>query len=917
MTYRAGEVEVLLTVNDKDLSRADKNVEATGKKIEKNPLKVKADTADALERLDRVTDEAKKLVSKDVALQVNARIEGAEKNLDRTQKRLEYLRSVETELDVSADIRRAERSLSRIESQVDALKRARATMEVDVADEGARQKLRAVADYAGEAGSAGGEDAGENLASGIVGALASIPIAGAVVGIGYAAGQALREAFENGLQVEAGYDRLAALTGLSDMNALRVGRGAAEAYAAGFGESIESNMDLTRLAIQFDLIDAEATTQQSQKVVEGLAGIADVLGEDVQPVARAVTQLLRSGLARSAQEAFDILATGQREGVNLSEDLLDTLSEYASTFESIGLTGGQTLGLLNQGLQAGAPNTDFFADALRELGIRIREGDDATAGFLGQLGLLPDEMQRAFVEGGPAARDALDAIFDRLRDTDPVDRNRIAVGLLGTQFEDLQLDLSRIDLSNAEEQLDGVAGSAQRMFDTLADNDASKIEQARRSIEVAAQGIQGALASAFAEPLGDAADWIASNRGPVLQFFRDLVNGALDFGIAANTAVGDFVSGPLEQMVEGLKNARRIIAPFADTTELDELQDSMRAFGDSTDAGNEKLEEMRDRFNEFIDPQIILGELSDRSRDFASALDSITAAQDGSAEAATALGDQTRAAVDALYAQQTAATSAGQGQSELSELWRNGAGALSEQLRAMGLTELQTWQLIAAYAGIPESEITEILSNAPDEQSKVQALVDRVNTIPDGETTIYADTSPAEEAIRALRSSISAGATLGVAVATSGGIPRANGGPIIGPGGPRDDLVPVMASNGEHMLTAAEVRAAGGHGAIYRLRRMLADGALHLAGGGPVEKVPSATWQTAPPVEPGDVATYRVVAGQRIRVDGDRAEPARVDGDRAVIEIHHHGDNYSYDPSDIAREQREHLARALDAHGLG
>ena len=36
-----------------------------------------------------------------------------------------------------------------------------------------------------------------------------------------------------------------------------------------------------------------------------------------------------------------------------------------------------------------------------------------------------------------------------------------------------------------------------------------------------------------------------------------------------------------------------------------------------------------------------------------------------------------------------------------------------------------------------------------------------------------------------------------------------HGGTIHGPGGPRDDLVPVMASNGEYMLSKAAVDAAG------------------------------------------------------------------------------------------------------------
>lgn len=52
-------------------------------------------------------------------------------------------------------------------------------------------------------------------------------------------------------------------------------------------------------------------------------------------------------------------------------------------------------------------------------------------------------------------------------------------------------------------------------------------------------------------------------------------------------------------------------------------------------------------------------------------------------------------------------------------------------------------------------------------------------------------------------------------------VPMATGGAVIGPGGPTDDLVPIMGSNGEHMLTARDVRALGGQQAVYQMRRDL------------------------------------------------------------------------------------------------
>jgi hypothetical protein len=50
---------------------------------------------------------------------------------------------------------------------------------------------------------------------------------------------------------------------------------------------------------------------------------------------------------------------------------------------------------------------------------------------------------------------------------------------------------------------------------------------------------------------------------------------------------------------------------------------------------------------------------------------------------------------------------------------------------------------------------------------------------------------------------------------------HATGGPIRGPGTGTSDSVPAMLSTGEHVWTAAEVRKAGGHGAMEQMRRQV------------------------------------------------------------------------------------------------
>lgn len=67
-------------------------------------------------------------------------------------------------------------------------------------------------------------------------------------------------------------------------------------------------------------------------------------------------------------------------------------------------------------------------------------------------------------------------------------------------------------------------------------------------------------------------------------------------------------------------------------------------------------------------------------------------------------------------------------------------------------------------------------------------------------------------------------------------IRRAAGGPVFGPGTGTSDSIPAWLSNGEHVWTAREVAAAGGHAAMEEMRRAVVYGyaAKGFAGGGPV-----------------------------------------------------------------------------------
>jgi tape measure domain-containing protein len=65
---------------------------------------------------------------------------------------------------------------------------------------------------------------------------------------------------------------------------------------------------------------------------------------------------------------------------------------------------------------------------------------------------------------------------------------------------------------------------------------------------------------------------------------------------------------------------------------------------------------------------------------------------------------------------------------------------------------------------------------------------------------------------------------------------KAAGGPVTGPGGPRDDKIPAMLSDGEWVVDAGTVHKAGGFSAMRNLTRALRSGAPQYASGGGITK---------------------------------------------------------------------------------
>lgn len=333
-----------------------------------------------------------------------------------------------------------------------------------------------------------------------------------------------------------------ARTGLDAETAKRWATVAGEAYASNFGASVEENMASAEGALLAGLIDTSSSDRDVQDVIERLSTLQQILGEETPRIAQAAGQAIKTGLAGSATEALDLLAKGSQKGLNVSDDLLDTVTEYGTQFRKLGLDGKSSLGLLAQMLAGGARSTDLAADALKEFSIRAVDGSKTTAEGFKLIGLDAKAMAEDVSRGGDDAAGALDRTFQALAGvTDPLTRQQAAVALFGTQAEDLGDALAGIDLSKARQEFSDTAGTVDDAASSIADNNAAKVEEAKRAIETAMADVGAGLAEAFGPQFDELGTWISENRGPITEFVVGLGRGFLD----ALEAGATFASGVL------------------------------------------------------------------------------------------------------------------------------------------------------------------------------------------------------------------------------------------------------------------------------------------------------------------------------------------------------------------------------------
>ncbi|NJL55122.1 hypothetical protein HC928_07995, partial [bacterium] len=144
--------------------------------------------------------------------------------------------------------------------------------------------------------------------------------------------------------------------GVTGERATELGEVAKDVFANNFGESIQ---DAASKVAEIDRQMGEfiSSNEELSSVTQGVQSIADAFDSDFNTVATAATALMDQ-LGLSSTEALDFIAKGFQDGLNNSDDFLETIGEYSIQFGEAGYEANEFYSILQTGAQAGLLGTD-------------------------------------------------------------------------------------------------------------------------------------------------------------------------------------------------------------------------------------------------------------------------------------------------------------------------------------------------------------------------------------------------------------------------------------------------------------------------------------------------------------------------------------------------------------------------------
>ena len=316
-------------------------------------------------------------------------------------------------------------------------------------------------------------------------------------------------------------------------------------YANNYGEDFQDIADSMALVTKSM---GDMSDDQLQSITESAYALQDVFGFDISESVRSA-QMMVDQFGISGESAFNLIAQGAQAGLDKNGDFLDSINEYSVQFAQLGLDATDMFNIFNAGAQSGAISIDKVGDAVKELGITVKDGTATDA--LEALGLNAEETAAAFARGGKDAFYAFLDVNEALSALeDPLQQNTLGVQLYGSMWEDLGAEAvtALANYGDAFNEMTDTMGSIKEVkYDDLG----SMFEELKRNVELlllplgdALMPLLGDLLDAckpLVDTLGDSLAPIFEKIGEILTILAEPLGTLIEF-------VGELI-GPLLELV--------------------------------------------------------------------------------------------------------------------------------------------------------------------------------------------------------------------------------------------------------------------------------------------------------------------------------------------------------------------------------
>lgn len=302
-------------------------------------------------------------------------------------------------------------------------------------------------------------------------------------------------------------------------------------YKAGYGDDLQDVADKLGLVVQN--ID-ESDPEKIKDITEKAMALSNTFGSDFEENLRGVNALMTS-MGTTADEAFDLIATGSQNGLDKSHELTDNLAEYTQIWAQAGFSAEEMFSILQNGVDSGAYNLDKVNDVVKEIAISITDGrlsenidsfSDKTAAIF-----------TSFKNGSATQKDVFDSMINDLNESSNLaDKLATASDNWSALGEDNSMAVISA-LNNVNDTYKNVEGTMQEINDIQYQDVGSQIETLGRQFEI---DILQPIVEDVTPSIESVITWVSEHLPVVTTALAGLTGGFVTFKAA--TAAGNFIA---------------------------------------------------------------------------------------------------------------------------------------------------------------------------------------------------------------------------------------------------------------------------------------------------------------------------------------------------------------------------------------